>query len=302
MVCCGQSVSQGATGRTGLIPVARRIETQQAMQQARRGLSFCYLCGSALPSKRRGATCGIVGEHVIPRALLGEPLAMQCWPVVLDVHTVCEESIKSQQDSWISALQAMHTLAPENWPAPGHVRGLPVTAELVSIPEFEDPVPAFQGVQNLLRGVASWIRGFHAALYRESLQTDVVIHALPPVPAMGKESGLTLHFVEEFSSMIIRAVHAAVISDRWDGINAWCGELRYFCTWWRRSQPNSDDPERWICYWTLTYPGVLDWSRSVTNFYVRPWHGYYELAERPTDSSVVTQREFDEHNRRMGFA
>jgi len=272
--------------------MACRILTQRDIQAARRGIGFCYLCGKPLPQRRFGAGCGVVGEHIVPRALLGEPPAPNAWPVVLDVHDQCEEALKRGRDHWVTNLQAINTRSQEEWPEWGHIRGLPIEPVVVIDEDSGNTFPAFTGVGAILHGVSTWVRGFHAMLYRSHLPASVVIHVRPPVPACGPPGGVTLPLTEEMMSASVQVVMAAMLTDRWDGVKAWGDSLRYFCTWWNRARLDGHENGPWTCFWTLTFPGVLEWSSTVTDV-IRPWNGHYELPELPAGGSQVTQVEFD---------
>lgn len=262
------------------------------MQAARRRLRFCYLCGRALPDRRRGKGCGVVGEHVVPRSMLGDPPATGSWPVVLDVHPECEMALKRGRDHWATTLQAINTRSPEDWPKWGHVRGMPIEPIVLVDEETGHAIPAVKGAGAILRGAATWVRGFHAALYGSHLAKDVVIHVRPPVPACG--TGISVQMTEDVASVSVQVVLAAMLTDAWDGVKAWGGELRYLCTWWNRGRTEGSDIDigPWTCFWTLTFPGVLEWSSTITDM-VRPWNGHYELAAPPVGAGRVGQREFD---------
>ena len=72
--------------------------TSQSRAQGIRHMCFCYLCGKGLHATRSGE--GVSAEHVLPRSLL--PVASRdAWPIILDVHALCEATLKRERDSWI---------------------------------------------------------------------------------------------------------------------------------------------------------------------------------------------------------
>lgn len=268
-----------------------RILTQHDMQAVRRAIDFCYLCGQPLPERRRGTGSGVVGEHVVPRSLLGDPPTPGAWPVILDVHEDCEDTLKRGRDHWASTLQAINTVSPTDWPEWGHVRGLPIEPVVLLDEVSGKVIPAFTGIGAILHGIATWVRGFHAALYRLPLPDDVAIHVRPPVPACSSTGPTTLQLTEDLASASVQVVMAATLTDQWDGIQAWGDELRYYCTWWNLGRLDGGDGP-WTCFWVLTFPGVLEWSSTVTES-VRPWNGHYEMPAPPPGAGCVSQDHFN---------
>lgn len=262
----------------------RRIETQRQMQAARRALARCYLCGAPLPSLelvgRRKLICG---EHVIPIALLGPPTCPCPWPVVLDVHATCEALVKERRDGWISILHQLHTRPPDQWPDAGQVLATPVRFSVSTPPGESEPVPVIVGIQEIMKGVADWVRGLHAALYCRPLAAHDRVLVLPPVPAYNAASGTSIAEARELSAVTIGLVAANVTNGNADGIAAWCGQLRFWTVW---CDFQGEQGPRWRAFWTITFPGVLEWSARVTSE-VRPWHGVIWSDTLPEGAAVV---------------
>lgn len=276
-----------------------RILSQKEMQDARQTIAFCYLCGKDLPPRGEpGRRKQLIGEHVIPRTLLGNAPESQAeaWAVVLDVHRACEESTKQRADHWLKLLQDMHVKPASEWAKPGHVRDMPIRPSLLIHPQTGTAVTTFTGLGDLFAGVWRWIRGLHAALYREFLLPDVWHFSYPPVPACSsQESGPTIEDTETQSHLIRSSIGLAESLGKWDGITAWGGAARYRCTWWQcaalKGKPN------WICFWTLSFPRLEEWSRQVLpRGSERPWHGNYACAERPNHVAWLQSEDFPEES------
>ena len=270
-----------------------RIESQKEMQNARRTLTFCYLCGEDLPSDKARRVEEVTGEHVIPRSLLGDPPGDQAttWPVELDAHRQCEELEKQHVDHWLKLFQEIHVKPSEQWTQPGHLHNLPVHPSQVVHPDTGEMLPAFTGCNDLLNGVWRWIKGLHAALYLQYLSHDADHLVLPPVPACSnQDGGPTLDDTEQQSHVIRQMVTLAESLDKWDGITAWGGALRYRCVWWQRADPTGKP--NWMCFWALTFPFVAEWSRQVLGpGSERPWHGWYVCEARPTYSAWLASED-----------
>jgi len=187
----------------------------------------------SLPAKQARKTSA---EHIIPRSLLGPKPTEEAekWSPILDVHRQCE-STKQEVDSWNKILHDLHTKPTSDWPDFGHVRGTGVKPEIRFDSFAQLPVPVLSGIGPLLNGVWQWIRGLHAVLYERFLPVTTRHFVLPPVPAFGgKLKGPTLNDTERMSSLTRDVLKLALSRDKWDGITAWGGGLKYRCIWWKQ--------------------------------------------------------------------
>jgi hypothetical protein len=213
-------------------------------------------------------------EHVIPRSLLGPAPSTEAWPVVLDVHASCERVAKQVPDGFVVLLQQMNTEPVERWPARHLLDASPIRAKLTAEPTSGIVVPTFTGAGELIGAVQRWVRGLHAALYGEYL--GGIVLALPPVPDFHSSGAIGVGDWDALGGDAIARTAVSVGEDRWHGVVAWGGTLRYYCTW--SHIPALNPP--WLCSWTLTHPRVLDWSETVIRP-GRPWHGCYQTLEAP---------------------
>ena len=274
--------------------LCQRILSQEEMQVTRRSIAFCYLCGEDLPPcNKPGVRQQIIGEHVIPRSLLGNVPKNQTrtWPIKLDVHHQCEQLGKQKVDNWLKLFQEMHTKPSDKWPKPGHLRNMPISPSQVIQRQTGNAVPAFSGCTELFEGVWRWIRGLHAALYLQFLPEDLWHRSLPPVPACSIQSGgPTLENTETDSKWILITMRLAESLDKWDGITTWRGAVQYRCVWWQTA--TATEKRNWKCCWTLSFPHLAEWSRQLLPAgSERPWHGHYASVSRPNKATFLETKD-----------
>jgi hypothetical protein len=276
-----------------------RILLQKDMRDTRQSIAFCYLCGKGLPPRgETGRRQQVIGEHVIPRTLLGDAPQSQAeaWAVELDVHRACEQSTKQGADHWLKLLQEMHVKPRAEWGKLGHFRNMPIRPSLVIHRQAGNVVTTLAGLEKLFEGVWRWVRGLHAAVYREFLPSDILHFSYPPVPVCSsQDAGPTIEQTEMQSRLTRSSIDLAESLDKWDGVTAWGGAVRYRCVWWEcaalKGKPN------WICFWTLSFPCLEEWSRQVLpRGSERPWHGNYVCATRPDNAAWLKSEDFPKEN------
>lgn len=272
-----------------------RILSQKKMRDIQRSISFCYLCGEGLPPwGKPGRREQVIGEHVIPRILLGDAPSSQAetWAVKLHVHRHCEQRVKQRADHWLKLLQEMHVKPHHEWAKPGHLRNMPIYPSKVIHPQTGATFYAFGGCSELFEGIWRWIRGMHVALYLQFLPGHVWHCSYPPVPACSSHhDGPTIAETEMQSHLILSTIDLAESLDKWDGIKAWNDALYYRCVWWHCASLKGK-PD-WICFWALTFPRLNEWSCQVLpRGSERPWHGNYACAARPNEAAWLKTEDF----------
>jgi hypothetical protein len=277
-----------------MIKPCSRILSHKQMRDTRERIGFCYLCGENLPSRDKpGYRQEIIGEHVIPRSLLGDIPAKhpQAWAVELNVHRKCEQSGKQHVDHWLKLLQEVHVKPADRWAKPGHLGNLPIYPSQVIRPDTGEILPAFSGCRELFEGVWRWIRGMHASLYLQFLPDNIRHFSYPPVPVCSSQSsGPTIEETETQTHLILSIISHAESQDKWDGITAWCDLVRYRCVWWQLA--NRKYKASWICFWTLTFPYLEEWSRKILKHgSERPWHGNYFCETRPSNGTWLRRED-----------
>lgn len=236
-------------------------------------LPFCYLCGQSF-----GFSEDRSRDHVPPSGLFARQ--DRGLPLILPTHPQCNHE-RSPEDQIIGQLVGVLHGQRVN-PRHNKLR--------VSVGRFEDGSPAAAlrdlDIRKIIR---RWIRGFHAALYREYLPADAGFATYSPLPE-GKDDGQQVTFVpipEVFAKFVEelkrnRAVRAL------DQIISRNGKCRYECVW------SQLDDGRWICVYGLD---LYDWIElgDINNFTPRGCVGCYQrpTAGVPARASTATRLIFD---------
>ncbi len=276
--------------------------TQKAMTDRRRSLSHCYVCSSPLPPKTPGWRQRVVGDHVVPRTLLGPPprSTRDAWAVELFIHKECEERHKRARDQLAKVVQAIATGDRDSWdPSDVAMLAKSIRAETYERPG-DVPVYAFSGIENVILAANLWSRGMHAALYGQVPPATLGHVTQAPVPVWSDRTETPddgLMGYEQRRDWILRPIRVAIHTRTADRVCAWGGQLTYECTW-RPALIKRSGP--WCCVWALGFPGVSHWAVSVRGVDT-PWHGYYETQDLPKGASVLQQEDIDRYNRFVGL-
>lgn len=230
-------------------------------------------------------------EHVVPSSLLGPApdSPRDRWPIVLKVHRDCELNQKRERDAWINAIHKIHIGSHRDRKALSNVCNSGISARIVEISKGVF-VPALTNVSGVLHGVWRWVRGLHSALYGAYLHDNAGGTLFPPVPAFSDSDGLTFRSAEEMSEFIRHLVADGEGRGACDVLSAW-GRHVVFKACWQRFMIDPPHPqEGFICAWTLSVPGLDEWSRLVLpRGLERPWHGFYGLPVPPCTASIVSR-------------
>jgi hypothetical protein len=266
-----------------------RISSQNEMQVACRAVRFCYLCGEPLPARNQQDRKLVCREHVIPKTLLGDPPLdrVQRWPVKLDVHKGCDKKYKAGTDDLAALLHCINVHPKEQWPKPKHIQRLGLSLVRVHSLLGGPSLPAFGNAQKPVSAVWMWVRGIHAALYREYLPESAPHTILAPVPGFNASAGPSaLRQTVERSAIVRAPVEYGVRTGRADGLSAWGGQVSYECVWFPPVDEHCGDV--WACFWGLIFPGVSTWSRTVLPPGQEcPWHGLYTTNCLPDGATVL---------------
>lgn len=290
-----------------------RIETEVQMQLARRRVNgdvtgsaqsdgFCYICGNRLPRRGPNGACGaqISTEHVIPKAVLGHSENAAVWNLTLPVHRACEEANKRLNDTSIRAVHALHTKPQATWRA----------EELAAVRPFVSQMPddsghakaVLRGVQPMIDGIQTWIRGLHAALYGSYVQSLIYYRVLSPLPGCWSGSTATLSEQiseeQDASQTILKTLVGSFATGEWDGVVLRGGEVRYQCSWYPMRHRRHGVTVRAMCSWLLTFPDALAMSATVQT--PVPWRGYYGSVNGvPAGASRITSDTIEAANREL---
>ena len=237
-------------------------------------LPFCYLCGEPLAPPRNR-------DHVPPSSIfLAEG---RDFPLVLPAHVRCNSS-RTDEDRLIGGLVGVlhgkppdpryHPINPSAGRFPDGSLGLAVTGfDLRAI-------------------IRRWVRGFHAALYREYLADDM--GRFMTTPPLAEGDPLTGQFdavqpvVEEFVDILKRNRATATL----DRIVCRNNKCVYECVW------EQADRGQWHCIFALDLYGWIELGDGQ-HFAPRGCVGAYRLAQggTPKTASVGTRLVFPVTNR-----
>jgi len=227
------------------------LDSQKAIH-AVQALPFCYLCGESLADPRND-------DHVPPSSIFLTD--DRNFPLTLPTHVKCNGD-RSAEDQVIGQLIGLlHRKAPDAVHNKLKVKSGP----------YEDGTlgMAVEGL-DLRSIIRRWIRGFHAALYREYLPDDTgAFMTSPPLPEgrPHKHGGefvpvpeIVSHFVEE-----LKKNRATNTLDRIVCRNRKC---RYECVWAQA------DRGQWMCIYGLD---LYDWMNlgDTRHFEARGCVGAY---------------------------
>jgi hypothetical protein len=249
-----------------------RLTTHKDLQEGQ-NLSFCYLCGQDL-----GFPNEIDRDHVPPSGLFA--LADRDPPLILPTHRQCNQK-RSREDQAIGQLVGVLHGRRVN-PAHNKLH--------VAISQFKNGNPAAVlrdiDIKEIIR---RWVRGFHAALYREYIPQDALFATYPPLPE-GKHVGDQITFVpipEAFIKFVeeIRRNRAVGSLDRIACRNEKC---RYECVW------SQADDGKWICVYCLDLYNWIELG-DLHNFTGRGCVGCYRrpLGGVPPNAATTTRLLFD---------
>jgi hypothetical protein len=235
--------------------------------QGVRYLRFCYLCG-------RDFVDGDVkdGDHVPPKATFN---ARDRQPALkLQTHRACNESF-SVEDKKIAQLIALR-----RYQGPSSARDSALSFALYPGPG------GGAGVVNLDvdQAVWRWIRGFHAALYREPLVTPNRAIVTPFARADLGSGVPKVRPLRPQHALAVKMIKYNRLSGNLDAIVANNRQLRYDCVW-----AQSDDGKKWFCMFGLDICDWKDLGSHTGEIPARGCAGYYALADfaRPQGATAA---------------
>lgn len=250
------------------------------MQRARQAVNWCYLCGEALPGRRRGT--GVACEHVIPRALLGQPPSAGAWPITLDVHGNCDATRKRDRDLAIVATQDLYTRPEAEWN-----RQRLAALRLIPVEEPAFGAVNLQGLRGfdlLLSNVNSWVRACFAIVYNRPLPAGAQMFSMPPVTAWSSVAPPLFNVrINDLGVRFRQILMRMNERDEWDGITAWDGAATFRIAWWDTGRLGSQ------AIWAIEHPGSAQWASPISES-SWPWHGWF--AAPVPDGATVLGAEF----------
>jgi hypothetical protein len=247
------------------------LRVHRDFQQVR-FLPFCYLCGREFVKEDR-----VDGDHVPPKAAFN---ARDKEPALkLKTHVDCNSSWKVE-DKKIGQLIGLR-----RWERPSSPRDQAL--KIVSYPTLD-----MAAVENLdvEAAVWRWVKGFHAALYRNPL-TGKAYAIQTPFPRGNTRTGrISIDPIPEQHPLAVDAIKRNRLAGSLDIIVANKGNLRYECVWCEE-----DTREVWLCMFAID---VYDWkdlgshtkeipARGCAGIYMLPDRSIPESASRDTVTRIT---------------
>lgn len=243
------------------------LTTQKDFRSVQR-LPFCYLCGKEFldgdqPNK----------DHIPPQSIF---LKEDREPLWLPTHVACNtgETITDQKIGQLIALK--YGKAPKD---AAHRR--------LEITWFPNEQLAALTNLDVDAAVWRWIRGFHAALYRNPLLIDFTAAAIPgslvtPFPKAPKGTDqIAIEPLRPQHSAFVQTIKLNRLKQNLDRISCNKGKLLYECVW---NQADNNGP--WMCMFAVN---VYDWKDlgSTGQHPPRGCAGFYMLADgsKPEDAA-----------------
>lgn len=244
-----------------------RIAQQKHFQRVQRELTFCYLCGKPLDGSQAQNR-----DHVPPRKAFDANHRNN--PLVLPTHTICNSN-QSKYDEFVSQLTG---LLRGKFPRKGPLND---AIQQIRKSKMRADFAVIKG-ENLKRIVYRWVKGFHAALYGEYLESGIKANVHLPFPSGYRQDGQDLwepllpqrdKFAEE-----LRIARLAKLTDR---VCCYSGQCLYECIWVKT------DDGQWMCVfglrlhgWEVLCPKSLP-RRACVGFYL-PVDGKPATASKQT--------------------
>ncbi len=237
-----------------------------------RSLPFCYMCGEGFGPEKPGSR-----DHVPPRKVFAEADRKKGPVLTLRAHKNCNSEQSAHDEILGQLVGVLHRKYPKK-----HLR---LNLSVVKTPLPGPPLVILRGI-DLKRAVWRWIKGFHAALYREYLPSGVKANVHLPMPT-GTEGrgGAKFAAILPQQEMMALELKCNRTAKRIDTIRAYGGKCRYECFWGRTSTGD------WICIFGLN---VYNWERlGDRRFRRRGCVGFYlSAADKPQDATTMTGLEF----------
>ena len=252
--------------------------TTQRDARAVRDLPFCYICGNSID-----ASDSINYDHVPPESIFDK--IDRNFPLKLAIHEKQCHSPMNLDDEVLGQLIALiHGKQPSE-------KNDKLKIAIYQKSDTGSLMATFnqRNIEFLLR---RWIKGFHAALYREPLATDTKFAIQTPFPSGVVKDGQVIEDpIRDQHFKFIECIKRNRAAGNLDSIVTNNGKLRYECVWDRLSN-NS-----WACIFSIDLYGWKNLG-DVNNFMPRGCAGLYSSPTGmvPKIASKATQLEFNVEN------
>jgi hypothetical protein len=237
----------------------------QADVRPARGLPFCYLCGQPFANRRDNHP-----DHVPPAALFA--VNDRNFPLKVAAHVGCNRE-QSATDEVIGQLIAV---IHGKHPRPENNK---LQSEVFETAESDSPFLAFVNT-GLVGQIARWVRGFHAALYREFLPVETPCAIHPPFPSgRVEQDGFTIDKILVQHPVFVSVIKKNRAAGRLDRIVCYNSRCVYESVWVQMDQGP------WACAFALR---LYDWTALAdsAHFEQRGCVGWYRPLAGPPPSAT----------------
>lgn len=243
------------------------LDSHKALQKLRT-LPFCYLCGKEFATGDR-----VDHDHVPPKTTFR---ILDRHPVLkLKTHKACNAAL-SVEDKKIGQLIALR-----RYERPASARDHVLHFSLHSLVHGI-------AVENLDvdEAVYRWVRGFHAALYRQPLIGEKYAITTPFPRADKTKNGVRVRPVLPQHSAIVETIKTNRAFRNLDSIVINRSKLTYECVWCQ-----TDGRERWLCCFALDIYNWKDLGSHTADIPARGCAGLYSLADGSAPADATLNRE-----------
>lgn len=232
------------------------LETQQQFAQVLK-LRFCYWCGNPfLPGEEKDK------DHIPPKTCFAK--VDRNFPLQLPTHISCN-AVHNLEDRKIGQLIGLKY---GNVPRSKRDQMLKIKKAHGS----NGKQAGFVTNMNMDGTIRRWIRGFHAALYREPIPQDMRFAVETPFPTARLEQGVVVvnPLPKSQHRMFVETIKTNRAMENLDRIHANNKKLTYECVW------DQADGGQWMCIFALNLYGWKDLG-DIDNFQARGCAGVYFL-------------------------
>jgi hypothetical protein len=233
--------------------------TQKDFRPVQR-LPFCYLCARLFGEGEKPTRDHVPNESVFA--------VEHKEPLLLPTHLACNARHSAADEQMGQLIALLRGYVPSN---PAHQR--------LVIEPIAGGFLALRSV-NVHAAVWRWVRGFHAALYRQPLRTPFLGELTTPFPSAEiKPEGAVLEIPTANYPQLAYIVEKNRAASNTDRIVSNAGVLKYECVWGR---PTADGP--WLCAFTLD---IYDWKDlGEPRLHQRDCLGFYVQDELPSGATI----------------
>jgi len=215
--------------------VATVIDTQKGAREVR-DLPFCYLCGVKFDADSTNH------DHVPPKRLFLK--GHRDFPLLLKTHVKCNGDRSGEDQIITQLIGVLHDR---------HIDTHEGGKLQVDMGRMEDGSPVLAAKSLPLRAIIRrWLRGFHAALYREFLPHDVNAMISPPLPEGSLRGDVATPIALPAAvPEIVEAIKVNRRAGTLDRVACRKGKCRYECVWVRAQNGGR------MCFFALD---LYDWK------------------------------------------